>query len=400
MCGRPIPLELCVAAPEGSGVPAGVHRYDPLEHALVRVGPAPRAGAPVIAVTGIPWRTGWRYRERGYRHIYWDAGTALAQLVAAADSAGITARLYTRFPDATVAVLVGAAGSGRLARRRRARHRAGWTGGRGRGRRCPPGVPLVTAAQRAGEHDGLGAPWASGAPASTPARSAKAVGRSCSRAEASVAWTRPGRRLAIFCAPACRARCAESSCRAGDVGGPGGGAGNAGSPAGALVVGDDVAAFEHAGDLVLGSAAPGLGQDDGGHERADAGGGGFVVQGEEVGVAPFGGEQGAGVVDDGRHQLAARWGSLSSSPVSVRNWRARRRDSAVSGPCSCSYSAISSRAAARPAACRAAARAFSVAASASQAETGLPSPAAADLMVSSTSAGTEIESFRAVMRPC
>jgi hypothetical protein len=66
--GGRFPLELYVAAPEGSGVPAGVHWYDPLEHALVRVGPAPRAGAEVIVVTGIPWRTGWRYRERGYRH--------------------------------------------------------------------------------------------------------------------------------------------------------------------------------------------------------------------------------------------------------------------------------------------------------------------------------------------
>ena len=37
--------------------------------------------------------------------------------------------------------------------------------------------------------------------------------RSCSRAEASVAWTRPGRCLATFCAPACGARCAESNCR-------------------------------------------------------------------------------------------------------------------------------------------------------------------------------------------
>ncbi len=179
--GGRFPLELYVAAPEGSGVPAGVHWYDPLDHALVRVGPAPRAGAPVIVVTGIPWRTGWRYRERGYRHIYWDAGTALAQLVAVADSAGITARLYTRFPDATVAVLVGAdrvhelpaavvsLGDGAPAIEPDGPAVAGEVDA------APLEFPLVTAAQRAGEHDGLGAPWASGAPASTPARSAKPV---------------------------------------------------------------------------------------------------------------------------------------------------------------------------------------------------------------------------------
>jgi nitroreductase family protein len=59
-------------------------------------------------ITGVPWRTGWRYRERGYRHVYWDAGTMLAQLLAAADSAGLSVTLYTRFPDAQVAALTGA----------------------------------------------------------------------------------------------------------------------------------------------------------------------------------------------------------------------------------------------------------------------------------------------------
>jgi hypothetical protein len=43
--------------------------------------------APAVVITGVPWRTGWRYRERGYRHVYWDAGTMLAQLLAAAGSA-------------------------------------------------------------------------------------------------------------------------------------------------------------------------------------------------------------------------------------------------------------------------------------------------------------------------
>ncbi|HEY6029234.1 MAG TPA: SagB/ThcOx family dehydrogenase, partial [Gaiellaceae bacterium] len=108
--GGRFPLELYVAVPDGSPVPAGVHWYDPYEHALVQVGPPPRGGGPAVVVTGVPWRTGWRYRERGYRHVYWDAGTMLAQLLASADSAGLTASLHTRFPDAAVAALVGADG--------------------------------------------------------------------------------------------------------------------------------------------------------------------------------------------------------------------------------------------------------------------------------------------------
>ena len=108
--GGRFPLELYAAIPEGSGLPAGVHWYHPQEHALLRVGPPPRGDAAAVVVTGIPWRTGWRYRERGYRHVYWDAGTMLSQLLAAADSAGVPARLHTRFPDAAVAALVGAEG--------------------------------------------------------------------------------------------------------------------------------------------------------------------------------------------------------------------------------------------------------------------------------------------------
>ena len=108
--GGRFPLEVYVAVPDGLGLPAGVHWYDPLSHALVHVGPPPHGDTPALVVTGVPWRTGWKYRERGFRHVYWDAGTMLAQLLAVADSAGLTATLYSRFPDATVTHLVGADG--------------------------------------------------------------------------------------------------------------------------------------------------------------------------------------------------------------------------------------------------------------------------------------------------
>jgi SagB-type dehydrogenase family enzyme len=106
--GARFPLEFYVAVPDGTALPPGVHWYHPVDHALVRIGPTPAGSAPVLIVTGVPWRTGWRYRERGFRHIYWDAGTALAQFLALADSAGLTARLFTRFPDDRIAEVVGA----------------------------------------------------------------------------------------------------------------------------------------------------------------------------------------------------------------------------------------------------------------------------------------------------
>jgi hypothetical protein len=171
--GGRFPLELYVAAPDATPVPAGVHWYDPHEHALVRVGPPPRGGVPTIVVTGIPWRTGWRYRERGYRHIYWDAGTMLAQLLAAADSAGVVARLHSRFPDVAVAALVGAdlvhewpvavvaLGDGEPALD------APGSVARGAVDARPLEFPLVTAAQRGGDRDALGPPWDRGDPVDT-----------------------------------------------------------------------------------------------------------------------------------------------------------------------------------------------------------------------------------------
>ncbi|WP_323747013.1 hypothetical protein [Catenulispora pinisilvae] len=188
--GNRFPLELYVAIPElpGSDLPAGVHWYDPVDHALVRIGPPPAdsdsgtgtgsdsgtstssdsdsdSGAPTIIVTGVPWRTGWRYAERGFRHIYWDCGTMLSQLLALADSGGRAPRLFTRFPDTAVSELVGAdgvhewpialvtLGAGAPSITAAEPAVAGVTDPE------PAEFPLVTAAQHAGDLEQLGEPW-------------------------------------------------------------------------------------------------------------------------------------------------------------------------------------------------------------------------------------------------
>ena len=163
--GGLFPLELYVAARGVSGLPDGVYWYDPVAHSLRRVGPAPTGEATAIVVTGIPWRTGWRYAERGYRHIYWDAGTMLANTLALADAGGYRPRFLTRFPDAAVARLVGADGTQEFPL-------AIVTLGRGAPAIGPGGeaatgaidvapveFPLVTLAQHAGDGEVLGEPW-------------------------------------------------------------------------------------------------------------------------------------------------------------------------------------------------------------------------------------------------
>ena len=66
------------------------------------------ASAPVsLVITGVPWRKGWRYRERGFRHIIRDIGSVLANLLYVADAFGTSYRVIAAFDDAGVAELLG-----------------------------------------------------------------------------------------------------------------------------------------------------------------------------------------------------------------------------------------------------------------------------------------------------
>jgi SagB-type dehydrogenase family enzyme len=171
--GGLFPLELYVAAHGVDGLPDGVHWFDPLDHALVQVAPAPVGEATTLVVTGIPWRTGWRYAERGFRHLYWDAGAMLANTVALADDAGLDPRLRLVFPDDAVTRLVGADGvqefpvailtfgGGEPAIRPRGEAVMGAVD-----RRAPREFPLVTEAQHAGDGERLDVARPAGAPLS------------------------------------------------------------------------------------------------------------------------------------------------------------------------------------------------------------------------------------------
>ena len=164
--GARFPLELYVSARGVEGIGDGVYWYDPVAHGLLQVGPAAGGEATTLVITGVPWRTGWRYAERGFRHIFWDAGTLLAQALALAGEP----RLWTRFADAELSRLVGADGvhefpvalvaltAGEPAIRPLGEAAAGAVDA------APREFPLVTLAQHAGDADALGEPWAAAAP--------------------------------------------------------------------------------------------------------------------------------------------------------------------------------------------------------------------------------------------
>ena len=166
--GARFPLEVYASTHGVAGVPDGVHWYDGQDHALVQVGPAARGSATTLVVTGVPWRTGWRYAERGWRHLYWDAGTLLSQLVAVAASAGLRPRLRGLFPDDQVRQLVGADGVHEyplaLLSFGDDDPAVQPAGPAASGELPPVELPLCTAAQRAGDRDELGAPWPEGPP--------------------------------------------------------------------------------------------------------------------------------------------------------------------------------------------------------------------------------------------
>ncbi|GAB1645848.1 nitroreductase family protein [Krasilnikovia sp. MM14-A1259] len=176
--GGRFPLEVYASTRGVRGVPDGVHWYDPVRHALVQVGPPASGEATTLVVTGVPWRTGWRYAERGFRHLYWDAGTLLAQLLAAADAAGLDPRLRTGFPDAAIRTLVGADGVHEYPLALLSLGDAAPAIGAGApasaGHLPAVEFPLCTAAQRAGERDELGQPWPQGAPPADAAPPAEA----------------------------------------------------------------------------------------------------------------------------------------------------------------------------------------------------------------------------------
>jgi len=113
--GALYPVEAYVAGPDG------LYSFDPLTPGLVvlrdgdaRADVAAAIGADAdtfVVLTGIHARTGWKYLERGYRHVWWDAGTMLANLLALAAAEGLGPRLYLGFADRELNAAVGADGA-------------------------------------------------------------------------------------------------------------------------------------------------------------------------------------------------------------------------------------------------------------------------------------------------
>ena len=103
--GALYPIEVYVATADG------LFHFHPRELGLRRlrhddVRAALGGGEVVLCLTGILSRTAWKYGARGYRHLYWDAGTMLANLLELAGEA----RVVTGFVDDEVNAALGVDG--------------------------------------------------------------------------------------------------------------------------------------------------------------------------------------------------------------------------------------------------------------------------------------------------
>lgn len=114
-------IDLYLVCGELDDLEAGVYHFDPVAFALdiLRTGDfrgnvarasgdGAVATAPLTMIaTSTWWRNAWKYTERTYRHAFWDSGTVVANLLAAAHGSDQNAQVVTAFEDDALVELLG-----------------------------------------------------------------------------------------------------------------------------------------------------------------------------------------------------------------------------------------------------------------------------------------------------
>ncbi|MFI5325211.1 MAG: SagB/ThcOx family dehydrogenase [Candidatus Rokuibacteriota bacterium] len=113
--------EVYVIAGAVEGLEPGVYHFSPGDFSLRRLRTGDFRGAVALAtgddavaaqpasliLSAIYWRNTWKYQARGYRHLFWDSGTLLGQLLAVARVLDVPARLDTGFVEVELNGLLG-----------------------------------------------------------------------------------------------------------------------------------------------------------------------------------------------------------------------------------------------------------------------------------------------------
>ncbi len=113
--GALYPFELYLAVHDVDGLDSGVYYYDVLNFSLIRlrhetVPTLPAHGGGVSAtfyITGIFFRSSWKYRDRAYRYVLLDAGHLLENLRLAMGALDFPFSIHLDFDDRKAATLLG-----------------------------------------------------------------------------------------------------------------------------------------------------------------------------------------------------------------------------------------------------------------------------------------------------
>ena len=120
--GALYPIEIYLAVADVEGIEAGLYHFSPADLKLrgLRRGdwreliaraaagrPSLREARAIVMLTAIFWRSTWKYRARGYRYCFWDAGTILSNMLTATAADSIPAEVVTAFADPPLEELLG-----------------------------------------------------------------------------------------------------------------------------------------------------------------------------------------------------------------------------------------------------------------------------------------------------
>jgi SagB-type dehydrogenase family enzyme len=123
--GALYPIETYIAAAGIEGMETGLYHFssadlkvqglrrgdwrEVIAHATATQSALASARA-ILIMSAVFWRSTWKYHARGYRYCFWDTGTILANLLAAAAAEGIRAEVVTAFVDSEIETLIGVDG--------------------------------------------------------------------------------------------------------------------------------------------------------------------------------------------------------------------------------------------------------------------------------------------------
>lgn len=121
------PLETYVNVHRVTGIKPGLYYYHPIKHCLVLLDASPEISTQIFEasmrqemvktsavnfiLSAVPYRTAWRYGQRGYRYLYLDAGHVGQNIHLAAEAIGAGACMIGAYLDEAMNAAIGADGT-------------------------------------------------------------------------------------------------------------------------------------------------------------------------------------------------------------------------------------------------------------------------------------------------